>query len=310
MVRQSYPRFIRWALANRMTVILMAVIPFALCWWVLLPRLGTELIPQVHQGEFDVHITLPVGTPLESTNDMVKNIEQRILEDVEVARIASAVGVDKTAITSSDQGEHTGKVTVVLTDMANRATDRGALTEFIEDAVSLPGRIWGGIRGESVLAQREDALMGRLRGRLEDLPQVKSDFSRPALFSFKTPIEVEIRGYELNVLTELGREVERTLAGLPGLYDVRSSLQRGNPEPLRITRRRQSPEVRAAPSSAAPWWFALQQSPVHSETLPFMSCKPSGLGAKEPTGALRCPSHSLPQRRQLANASPGESPHQ
>ncbi|MCZ6635771.1 MAG: efflux RND transporter permease subunit [bacterium] len=230
VVRQSYPRFIRWALANRMTVIMMAVVPFALCWWVLLPRLGTELIPQVHQGEFDVHITLPVGTPLASTNDMVKNIEQRILEDVEVARIASAVGVDKTAITSSDQGEHTGKVTVVLTDMANRATDRGALTEFIEDAVSLPGRIWGGIRGESVLAQREDALMGRLRGRLEDLPQVKSDFSRPALFSFKTPIEVEIRGYELNVLAELGREVERTLAGLPGLYDVRSSLQRGNPE--------------------------------------------------------------------------------
>ena len=31
-----------------------------------------------------------------------------------------------------------------------------------------------------------------------------------------------------------------------------------------------------------------------------MSCRPKGLAGNEPTGALACPSHSLPQRRQLA----------
>ena len=80
------------------------------------------------------------------------------------------------------------------------------------------------------MAQREDALMAELRSRLSDLPQIKADFSRPALFSFKTPVEVEIRGYDLPTLTRLGREAERVMGEIPMLYDVKSSLQRGNPE--------------------------------------------------------------------------------
>ncbi|MDE2722451.1 MAG: efflux RND transporter permease subunit, partial [Gemmatimonadota bacterium] len=41
---------------------------------------------------------------------------------------------------------------------------------------------------------------------------------------------VEIRGYDLPTLTQLGREAERVMSEIPGLYDVKSSLQRGNPE--------------------------------------------------------------------------------
>ncbi len=50
------------------------------------------------------------------------------------------------------------------------------------------------------------------------------------MFSFKTPIEVEIKGYNLTKLRELSREAEARLAKLPGLRDVRSNFQTGNPE--------------------------------------------------------------------------------
>lgn len=229
VVQRAYTPFIRWALSNRLSVVMAAVVPFAACWVLLLPNLGTELIPQVHQGEFHVDVRLPVGTPLESTDYTLRLLEERILQAPDVGNISSSVGVDKTAISSSDQGEHTGVISVVLppeeVDM-----EQSAVARWVQDAIRFPGRVWGGIRGESPIAQREDRLMADLRNRFSDLPQVKADFARPALFSFKTPIEVEIRGYDLPTLTRLGREAESVMADIEGLYDVQSSLQRGNPE--------------------------------------------------------------------------------
>ena len=40
----------------------------------ILPRLGTELIPQLSQGEFTVKMRLPAGSPLETTDRQVKVI--------------------------------------------------------------------------------------------------------------------------------------------------------------------------------------------------------------------------------------------
>lgn len=228
-VQKAYSPFIRWALVNRLTVVMGAVIPFVACWFLLLPQLGTELIPQVHQGEFHVDVSLPVGTPLESTDATVKLLEARILQAPDVGNISSAVGVDKTAVSSSDQGEHTGVISVVLAQQKVDVNEN-VFVRWWKDAVQLPGRIWSGIRGNSPIAQREDRLMADLRGRFSDLPQLKADFARPALFSFKTPIEVEIRGYDLATLTRLGRETESVMSDIGGLYDVKSSLQRGNPE--------------------------------------------------------------------------------
>jgi multidrug efflux pump subunit AcrB len=229
-VRVAYPVVLRAALANRLSAIAAAVVPFIIVIVYLVPMLGSELIPQVHQGEFDLELSLPVGTPLESTDQMVKLVEQRVLLEPEVLRMSTSVGVDKTDISAADKGEHTATITIVLRDEVRGGDGTNPILVFLEDMVEIPGRIWGGITGESVLASREDELMENIRRRLEDLPQVKTDFSRPALFTFKTPIELEIRGYDLSDLQRLGGEVERRLAEVPGLYDVRSSLQRGSPE--------------------------------------------------------------------------------
>ena len=57
------------------------------------------------------------------------------------------------------------------------------------------------------------------------------EVSYPSLFSFKSPIEVEIRGHEIATLKRVSREAEALLAAaVPGLVDIRSSLQSGHPE--------------------------------------------------------------------------------
>ena len=79
-------------------------------------------------------------------------------------------------------------------------------------------------------AAQEEALVVRLRRLLREIPELEIEVSHPALFSFKTPVEVEVRGYNLQQLKQLSLDAESALSQVPGLADVKSSLQAGNPE--------------------------------------------------------------------------------
>ena len=197
-VQRIYPALLQWALRHRLVVVAAAVACFALCWFKMVPHLGRELIPQVHQGEFNLEAALPVGSPLSKTAEVLGKIERVAMEQPEVMRVTTAVGADKTATTRAEEGEHSGRLTVRLKEGSD--------------------------------AQVEHELIQRLRDLLRDLPETEMEVSHPALFSFKTPIELEIRGHDLRVLRRLSQQVVETLSSMPGLVDVKSSLQSGNPE--------------------------------------------------------------------------------
>jgi len=205
LVQRAYPKLLSWALGQRVLILGAALAALFFCWHKLLPELGMELIPQVHQAEFNLEIGLPVGTPLEKTAEIVRQIEELAKQDPDVERLATTVGTDRSATSSAEEGEHTAKVTIRMFEGAD--------------------------------ASREEALIERLRAQIDDLPEIELEVSHPALFSFKTPIEVEIRGHDLRLLRRLGLEAESRIASLPGLVDVKSSLQVGNPE-LQISYRR------------------------------------------------------------------------
>ena len=205
LVQQLYPALLGWALKQRLLIVGGALAALLVCWYKLVPELGTELIPQVHQAEFNLDLRLPVGTPLEETAAIVRQIEGIAGEQLQVARVATTVGTDQSASSSAEEGEHTAQVTIRMTEGSSAA--------------------------------QEAALIRHLRDEVEDIPEIEVEVSHPALFSFKTPIEVEIRGYNLRQLRQLSLEAESRMASLPGLVDVKSSLQAGNPE-LQISYKR------------------------------------------------------------------------
>lgn len=196
---KAYPNAIRWALVNRGMVLGVSTGLLALCLFILAPRLGVVLIPEVHQGEFNIEARFPVGTPVENTDEKVKPFVEIASAHPEIAKVVSAAGTEITSQSQSDEGEHTAKMTVAL-------------------------------KGNGDFARREEALIADLRQRFSNIPEVETKISRPALFSFKTPIEVEIKGYNLLKLKELSREAETRLARIAGIKDVRSNIQTGNPE--------------------------------------------------------------------------------
>lgn len=198
-LQQTYPRVLGTTLRHRFAVLATAFVALGLSLGIVVPRLGSDLIPQVQQGEFNLDVTLPIGTPLERTGAIAETIDTFVRGQPEVERTAVTVGAEESASTSIEAGEHTARLTVKL--YADR--EAGA----------------------------ETALIDRIRENFRSLPEAKLEISYPALFSFKSPIEVEIRGHDLTVLKRLSREAEAVLgAEVPGLVDIRSSLQTGHPE--------------------------------------------------------------------------------
>lgn len=193
-----YPPTIRWALTHRTQTVVIALALFGLSYLAYL-NLGTELIPEMSQGEFIVDVKLPVGTPIEETDATIQRMVAMGSNDHRILRIYAVAGsITQTGVSASEEQENLGQLLVKLK----------------------PG----------ILKEKESRVMEDLRQKWESIPGVAVEFSRPSYFSFKTPIEVEVQGYNLDVLDALSKHIASKMREIPGLVDVKSTMEGGNPE--------------------------------------------------------------------------------
>jgi len=196
---RKYPGAITWALANPGKVIGAAVTAFVLTMVLILPRLGTELIPQMSQGEFNVDLRLPPGTPLEQTDRSVQAAQRAsdALGNVALAYSVAGTG-NRLDANPVDAGENTGRLSITLQAGAGR-----------ED---------------------EEKAMAGMRKDLEQMPGLQYRFSRPALFSMATPLEVVVSGYDLDRLGVAAESVRQEMLKDGRFADVKTTVEAGNPE--------------------------------------------------------------------------------
>lgn len=197
-LNRAYPATLRAALGAKPLLAAAAILAIGGT-AVLAPRLQQELIPTLHQGEFILEVSLPVGTPIERTDAQVAALEKIVLATPGVARVVSAVGVEDDANRRESEGENTARVRVSLSPAADLET-------------------------------AERAVLDALRPRFASLPDVSVQVAHPVLFTFRTPLELEVRGHDLAAIRRAAREAESALAALPSLTDVRSTVGRGSPE--------------------------------------------------------------------------------
>lgn len=194
----AYARALPKALAKPAPVLLAATLAFVLS-LTLVPGLGMDLIPQLAQGRFEMTVKLPPGTPLADSDAVVRELQRKHAEDPRVRTIHGVSGSGtRLDANPTESGENIGKLLIVLADGAGDAAE-GELTE----------------------ALRESA---------EAWPRAEVKFSRPQLFSFATPLEIEIRGYELEQLQKAGQELVRRLQADDRYADVKSTVEQGFPE--------------------------------------------------------------------------------
>lgn len=164
--------------------------------------LGTELIPSLHQGRFTVETSFPVGTPIHTTVNEIQRIQPMFHQHPDITSVYATVGADQRADSSSEEGEHTARIRIQLKQGGD-------------------------------MVSRENRVMDELRTRLDTESRMATNFVRPALFSFKTPVELVIYGFELTELEQASTMAVERLESIPELRDVRSSLGKGYPE-LRV----------------------------------------------------------------------------
>ena len=197
-IEKTYLAALKQALRVRL-VVLTGVITVSLASVLLLPKLGMELIPDMSQGEFFVEINLPTGSQLENTDRVIADLANFTAELDGVERTYALAGTGSLMNVSASQGgEYWGKLNVVM--QPNRSVYTTQL------------------------------VMDKMRGYLSQQAGVQNKFGKPALFTFATPLAVQIVGYDLKNLTKYSQKMELIMQGDKRFADVRSSLQSGNPE--------------------------------------------------------------------------------
>jgi hydrophobic/amphiphilic exporter-1 (mainly G- bacteria), HAE1 family len=195
---RGYLRLLPAAIERPRRVLAGAAIAFALA-LLALPLLGTDLIPQLAQDRFEMTVKLPAGTPLRETDALVRDLQRRHADDESIRALYGVSGSGtRLDANPTESGENIGKLTVVMAD--------------------------GGGSGA------ETAITERLRAGMQDHPNVAVDFSRPELFSFSTPLEIELRGQDLAAIEAAGRRLATLLRDNGHFVDVKSTVEEGFPE--------------------------------------------------------------------------------
>lgn len=89
----SYHRNLEWALKHRWQVVGGAFGVTALS-CLLIPYIGTELMPATDSGDFQLRLKLPIGTSLSRTNEVMKEAEKILSDNPNVATVFSAAGTN------------------------------------------------------------------------------------------------------------------------------------------------------------------------------------------------------------------------
>ncbi len=197
-IRHAYREVLRVSLQFGPVVLVIAAL-LAVHSGYQVKSLGRELIPSLKQGEFGIRMEAPPGTRLEETENRARKIEKILAEDADVASVGVEVGIEKTSTTKTERGENIAQFSVVLKDPEKN-------TQF------------------------QEAIMGRLRDRIAQVSPEELTFTLPTLFSFKTAVEVQIRGDDYEELKRIGRAALDSLEGIDGLKDAELSVKKGYPE--------------------------------------------------------------------------------
>jgi hydrophobic/amphiphilic exporter-1 (mainly G- bacteria), HAE1 family len=194
----AYHGLLPKALAHPFKVLGFAAAAFAVS-VALIPTLGMDLIPQLAQGRFEMTVTMPPGTPLPDTDTLVRELQRKNHDDPNIAMIYGVSGTGtRLDANPTESGENIARLLVVL---KSGAGDKG-----------------------------ERAAMDALRASMITHPGSDVKFSRPQLFSFATPLEVDLRGYDLPSLEKAGKRLSQLMSASPRYADVKSTVANGNPE--------------------------------------------------------------------------------
>lgn len=196
---------------RRRVIIIVTLLMVASC--AAIPLVGAEFLPTTDSGEISVSIETDKGSSLDDTDEIVRQVEARILDIPEVETVFTSVGSTGTMLMSMGGGSNNSTLYVKLCPKNERQ------------------------RGVEIVAEEIRQKLAGLAGAKYSVSVMDSTSSMG--MGSSSPVVVRISGDDLDVLKELSTEVADIVRSTPGTREVTSSLTDGNPEmQIRIDRDR------------------------------------------------------------------------
>lgn len=189
-----YRRIVAFSMRHARIALLVAVLPVAVA-LTLAPRLGSEFLPKLDEGNIWLTVTLPTSAALETTKDVERTVRGKLLAYSEVAHVISQVGRPDDG--SDPKGPNNLEILVDLKP-----------------------------RSEWRFASKED-LVADMSAQLSGIPGITSNFSQviqdnveESLSGFRGEIVAKITGSNLDILDQKAAEVAAVINGIQGATDV------------------------------------------------------------------------------------------
>ncbi len=192
----GYRNLLLKALRRPLTIIISTLVLLGLS-LMLWPLLGTELLPPSDEGEVRVSGEMEVGTRLDLVNERSRKIEAIVNREVP-DMVSSVVSVREGSM----------EMTINLRPVKERTKSNVEIANDLRKA--LEGSI-GGVEIRTRAPQGQFILNRLLGGGNESLT-------------------IEIRGYDLDILTGLAAETMDAIRNIPGITDVDSDMEEGTPQ--------------------------------------------------------------------------------
>ena len=198
----GYRRLLEWALDHRLLIsgatlaVFLATVAGSVYY-----STGVELLPEQEPNQILVDVDLAVGTRLEKTDAVVRELERRLADLGDLRVLASGSGEGSRDDGFSVSGDpHLARLSLDLTEREKRQQS-SFLT--LEDARSLAA----GLPGVRLDVDQPD-----------DGPPVGA------------PLAIEITGHEFTILGEIAARVRREIDGIPGLVSLDDDFDLARPE--------------------------------------------------------------------------------
>lgn len=197
-----YEKVLRIALTHRKTVISATFLLLVVVFFVYGKfNYGTEFFPDTDPRQASITLATPVGTNIEETNKITKELEKKIPELKDIKYIVTNVGSSNDPLDFSGDGIPTKSViTVTFFDKIDREQSSKISIEQIRNALYM-------VPGGEV--------------------KIEKDQTGPPT---GPPVNIEISGDDFAKIGNLSEEVKNQIKGIPGLTDLTDNFDEARPE--------------------------------------------------------------------------------
>ena len=203
--RRGYAPLLRSSLRLRIPVVAAAALLVVACGW-LAPRLGSEFIPNLDEGDVVVQALRIPGTSLSQSVEMQKTLDAALSKMPEVQRVFARIGTAEVA--NDPMPPSIADTFVILKDRKDWPDPGKPKRAFLEEV---------------------EAVIGAVPGNNYEVTQPIQMRTNELISGVRADVAVKLYGDDLDQLVRTAEKIEAVMANVSGATDVKAEQLTGLP---------------------------------------------------------------------------------